>query len=140
MDVKVKKLLFVLVLATILLTSTMAGGLALKEAVKYAPVMSIGKFAQISQSKNNNVQKNDDVYGYTYTRAVGENVVMYGKKLTLKNVGSAETNTPIIVDVDGIIEVVTGIETVNGLRIKVVATHWEEDINKRTASIKLNPA
>ena len=79
----------------------------------------------------------------TFTARVGEEVFMNvgdtatvsGKKITLKNVGSATTSTPVIVDVDGVQETVTGTETVNGLEINVAETFYAENLAERAATL-----
>ncbi|MEK6923110.1 MAG: hypothetical protein AABW84_00215 [Nanoarchaeota archaeon] len=79
----------------------------------------------------------------TFTARVGEEVFMNvgdtatvsGKKITLKNVGSATTNTPVIIDVDGVQETVTGTETVNGLEVNVAETFYSENLAERAATL-----
>ncbi len=79
----------------------------------------------------------------TFTARVGEEVFMNvgdtatvgGKKITLKNVGSATTNTPVIVDVDGVTETVTGTETVNGIEINVAESFYAENTAERAATL-----
>jgi len=66
---------------------------------------------------------------------VGDTVTIEGKKITLKNVGSAATNTPVIVDVDGTVETVTGTETVNGIEISVSDTFYSDNLNERSGTL-----
>src|SRR3989344_5839468 len=66
---------------------------------------------------------------------VGDTVTIEGKKITLKNVGSAATNTPVIVDVDGTVETVTGTVTVNGIEISVSDTFYSDNLNERSATL-----
>ncbi len=69
----------------------------------------------------------------------GESAIFNGKTITMTNVGSAPTNAPVIVVVDGIAETVTGTETVNGVTVKVEATlFWEKDIKLRYAILTLS--
>ncbi len=68
---------------------------------------------------------------------VGDTVTIEGKKITLKNVGSATTNAPVIVDVDGIVETITSNtpETVNGLEIDPVDAFYSDNLNERSATL-----
>ncbi len=65
---------------------------------------------------------------------VGDTVTIEGKKITLKNVGSASTN-PVIVDVDGVVETVTGTETVNGIELSVSDTFFSDALAERSATL-----
>ena len=69
---------------------------------------------------------------------VGESAAFNGKTITLKNVGSATINPPVIVDVDGAVDTVTGTETVNGIIITPKATlYWANDVKLRYAILTL---
>jgi hypothetical protein len=68
---------------------------------------------------------------------VGDTVTIEGKKLTWKNVGSATTNTPVIVDIDGVVETVTGTETVNGLEVSIADSFYSDNLNERAATLIL---
>ncbi len=68
---------------------------------------------------------------------VGDTVTIEGKKVTLKNVGSATTNTPVIVDIDGVVETVTGTETVNGLEVSIADSFYSDNLNERAATLIL---
>ncbi|HIH14033.1 MAG TPA: S-layer protein [Nanoarchaeota archaeon] len=68
---------------------------------------------------------------------VGDTITIEGKKVLLKNVGSATTNAPFIVDVDGVVETlnVNTAETVNGLEILGTDAFYSDNVNERSASI-----
>ncbi len=68
---------------------------------------------------------------------VGDTVTIEGKKVTLKNVGSATSNTPVIVDIDGVVETVTGTETVNGLEVSVADSFYSDNLNERASTLIL---
>ncbi len=68
---------------------------------------------------------------------VGDTVTIEGKKVTLKNVGSATSNPPIIVDVDGVVQTVTGTETVNGIDVNVADTFYSDALAERSATLIL---
>ena len=68
---------------------------------------------------------------------VGDTVTIEGKKVTLKNVGSATTSTPVIVDVDGVVETITGTETVNGLEVSVSDAFYSDNLNERASTLVL---
>ncbi len=57
--------------------------------------------------------------------------------IKLWNVGSDTTNKPVVIEVDDVIETVTGTETVNGVEITVVETFYEDDVNKRSALLEI---
>ncbi len=72
-----------------------------------------------------------------YSLYVNDARTINGKKVTLKNVGSATANPPVIVDVDGVIETVTGTEIVNGIEVKVLKTYYSDNLNERYAVLSL---
>jgi hypothetical protein len=73
--------------------------------------------------------------GDEFFMSVGDSVVSEGKTVTLKNVGSATSNTPVILDVDGVQETVTGTETVNGLEITVDEAFYSDTLAERSATL-----
>jgi hypothetical protein len=66
---------------------------------------------------------------------VDDSVVVNGKTVKLLNVGSATTNPPVIVDVDGVQQTITGTQLVNGLRIKVSSAFYSETRAERSATL-----
>ncbi|MEK6807442.1 MAG: S-layer protein, partial [Nanoarchaeota archaeon] len=68
---------------------------------------------------------------------VGDTITIEGKKVLLKNVGSATSNAPFIIDVDGVVETlnVNTAETVNGLEILGTDAFYSDNVNERSASI-----
>ncbi len=86
----------------------------------------------------------DSCKAKTVTLDVGEETTFCCSHVVkLKNVGSATTNTPIIIEVTSpkkyITETVTGTEDVNGVGIKVVSTKYADNTADRQATITLIP-
>lgn len=71
-----------------------------------------------------------------YYLAVGESVTVNGKKVTLKNVGS---NDAVSVDVDGVIKTVskTGVTTVNGIKVEISSSFYDDVTASRSATLKI---
>jgi len=72
--------------------------------------------------------------GTEYFMDVDDSVVVEGKTVTLKNVGSKGA---VIVEVDGVAETIpaSGTETVNGIEISVDETFYEDDKAQRSATL-----
>lgn len=66
---------------------------------------------------------------------VDDTTVINGKTVKLINVGSATTNPPVIVDIDGVQQTVTGTQLVNGLRVKVKSTFYSDTRAERSATL-----
>ncbi|MFH0868796.1 MAG: S-layer protein [archaeon] len=66
---------------------------------------------------------------------VDDSAIVNGKTVKLLNVGSATSNTPVIVDVNGVQQTVTGTQLVNGLRIKVKSAFYSDTRAERSATL-----
>lgn len=66
---------------------------------------------------------------------VGDTVTVTGHDVKLINVGSATTNPPVIVSVDGVTETVTRTEKVGALRVKVKETFYSDTLAERSATL-----
>lgn len=66
---------------------------------------------------------------------VGDSATVEGKTLTLKNVASGTSPQPVIVDVDGVTETVSGTETVNGIQITVDETFYSDTLSERSTTL-----
>jgi len=65
----------------------------------------------------------------------GETAIVEGHNITLINVAS--NSDTVVVNVDGIFETVSGTETVNGLRVRVIETYWHQNLAARYAILAI---
>src|SRR3989304_6194369 len=73
----------------------------------------------------------------TYPMQVSQTVTVQGTthKVTLLNVGPSPSPGPVVVDVDGLQEIVLGTERVNGVKITVMSTTYSPNKLDRKASL-----
>jgi hypothetical protein len=95
----------------------------------------LGKTLKITDIDSSTDNKFSAYVGTEYFMDVGDSVEVDGKKVTLTNVGEGGS---IVIDVDGVVEVVTSTaKTVNGIEIKVDQTFYETVKAQRSASLIL---
>lgn len=70
--------------------------------------------------------------GDEYYMQVNDKVTVEGKTVTLQNVGSGGK---VVVDVDGVIETLSGTDTVNGIEIYVSDTFYTDTVSERSATL-----
>ncbi len=95
----------------------------------------LGKSLKVTDIDTSTDNKFTAYVGTEYFMDVGDSVEVDGKKVTLTNVGEGGS---IVIDVDGVVEVVTSTaKVVNGIEIKVDQTFYETVKAQRSASLIL---
>ncbi len=95
----------------------------------------LGKTLKITEIDTSVDNKFSAYVGTEYFMDVGDSVEVEGKKVTLTNVGEGGS---IVVDVDGVVEVVSSTaKVVNGIEVKVDQTFYETVKAQRSASLIL---